>query len=174
VIDAVAAAADGLALPSPRRPWHEPLPGMVTLDELAPRGTVRTPAIGLFDSPATQQQGALEVDLERGGGCVVFGSSGSGKSTALRSMALALTQVSGEREAVAILALDAPSRGLAMLNSLPTVVDVVAADDLEAITRHLDALDRELGRRRAAMSGRRQETCPSTTRCAHRCRGSSC
>ena len=147
---AVAAASDALSIPRPRRPWHEPLASVVALDELGRSGTL--PAIGLFDAPETQQQGPLLVDLERGGGCLIFGSGGAGKTTALRSMALALGSISRDEEAVAILAFDGASRGLSMLRPLPHVVDVATGDDLEAISRHIVMLDRELARRRQMLS----------------------
>ncbi|HZI43634.1 MAG TPA: FtsK/SpoIIIE domain-containing protein, partial [Ilumatobacter sp.] len=86
VLTAVVAADEALSIPRPRRPWHEPLATVVALDELDRSGTL--PAIGLFDAPETQRQGPLLVDLERGGGCLIFGSGGAGKTTALRSMAL--------------------------------------------------------------------------------------
>jgi DNA segregation ATPase FtsK/SpoIIIE, S-DNA-T family len=150
VLAAVAAASDVLPIPRPRRPWHEPLASVVVLDELGQSGTL--PAIGLFDAPETQEQGPLHVDLERGGGCLIFGSGGAGKTTALRSMALALGSMSSAEQPVAIVAFDCASRGLAMLRPLAHVVDVATGDDLEAISRHIVMLDRELIRRRQILS----------------------
>ena len=150
VLAAVAAANDALSLPRPRRPWHEPLASVVALDALDRSHTL--PAIGLFDAPEAQEQGPLLVDLERGGGCLIFGSGGSGKTTALRSMALALGSMSREQAPLAILAFDGASRGLSMLRPLPHVVDVATGDDLEASSRHSVMLDRELTRRRQMLS----------------------
>ena len=150
VLAAVAATDRMLTVARPRRPWHEPLAPVVRLDELGQSGPV--PAIGLFDAPALQQQGALRVDLERGGGCLIYGSGGSGKTTALRSMALALCSLSGDAEPVAILAFDCASGGLSMLRPLGGVVDVATSDDIEALSRHIVMLDRELTRRRQLLS----------------------
>jgi S-DNA-T family DNA segregation ATPase FtsK/SpoIIIE len=152
VLDAVVAAARELGLTPSHRPWCEPLPAVVTLADVRVVGTVRAPAIGLFDAPTVQHQGPLVLDLERGGGCLIFGSGGAGKTTALRSTALALTRAASDRDPAAIVAFDGPSRGLAMLAPLPTVVDVIGPTDVEAITRHIDALDRELTRRLRALA----------------------
>jgi S-DNA-T family DNA segregation ATPase FtsK/SpoIIIE len=152
VLAAIGAAAELLALPPPVRPWREPLPAVVTLDDVAAAGDASGFALGLLDAPERQQQGALTIDLERGGGCLIFGSGGSGKTTALRTCALALTRSASERDPVAILALDGMSRGLAALRPLPTVIDVAAADDLEAITRHIVRLDVELAQRQRQLS----------------------
>jgi S-DNA-T family DNA segregation ATPase FtsK/SpoIIIE len=48
--------------------------------------------------------------------------------------------------------LDFASRGLLALRDLPSVIDVATGDDLEAVSRHLLQLDRELTRRRRLLS----------------------
>jgi S-DNA-T family DNA segregation ATPase FtsK/SpoIIIE len=150
VLDAVRAAGAAWPVTRPRRPWREPLPSVVTLDAL--RQDCTMPAVGLFDLPQAQLQGPLVLDLEGGGGCLIFGSGGAGKTTALRSIALALTSTSSDHAPVAILAFDCASQGLSMLRPLPAVVDVATGDDLEAISRHVVMLDRELGRRRRILA----------------------
>jgi S-DNA-T family DNA segregation ATPase FtsK/SpoIIIE len=150
ILDAVRAAGAAWPVPLPRRPWHEPLPPVVTLDALHNDSTM--PAVGLFDLPQAQLQGVLKLDLESGGGCLIFGSGGAGKTTALRSIALALNSTSSDDAPVAILAFDCASQGLSMLRPLPAVVDVATGDDLEAISRHVVMLDRELGHRRRILA----------------------
>ena len=54
------------------------------------------------------------VDLEDGGGWLVFGSGGSGKTTVLRSVAASLL-LDGTPADVVVLAFDFASRGLAGL-----------------------------------------------------------
>jgi S-DNA-T family DNA segregation ATPase FtsK/SpoIIIE len=155
LVDAITSAADALALPAPRRPWCEVLPDVVVLDRLADtdRGSVdagRFVTIGLLDEPELQSQRPAIVDLEEGGGLLVFGAGGSGKTTLLRTVAASVSAVGGLD--VAILAIDGASRGLTTLRHLPEVIDVATGDDLEAVTRHLAMLDAELRRRRRLLA----------------------
>jgi S-DNA-T family DNA segregation ATPase FtsK/SpoIIIE len=159
LIDAVVEADRSAGHPMPRRPWREVLPEIVTLGELdvseatgeAAIHVGRHVAIGLLDDPEHQDQRPGVVDLEQGGGLLVFGTGGSGKTTLLRTIAASLEQSSDDGSA-ATLVFDFASRGLVGLRALPTVVDVATGDDLEAVTRHLVMLDRELERRRLVLA----------------------
>lgn len=158
LIEAVATASRRLHHPPARRPWRDVLPELVVLHELAadPRShhaaehPGRLVLAGLLDDPAAQDQRPAVVDLETDGGWLVFGSGGSGKSTLLRTTAAAIS-AAGPGD-VAIVVFDFASRALAALRELPDVVDVVAGDDLEAVTRQLLVLDAELTRRRALLA----------------------
>ena len=162
VIDAIVAANASLALPTPRRPWREMLPEVITLQSIGSgHGTEVTTAhpgrfvtIGLLDAPETQDQRPAVIDLEDGGGCLVFGSGGSGKTTLLRTVAASISATCGgdDVDDVAIVGFDFASRGLTSIKPLPEVVDVATGDDLEAVTRHLTMLDRELLRRRRLLA----------------------
>jgi S-DNA-T family DNA segregation ATPase FtsK/SpoIIIE len=169
LIDAVAAAAVELDLPPPRRPWCDVLPDVVVLDRLAGRSghcdrvgddgvdrevatdPARFVTIGLLDAPERQEQRSALVDLEDGGGLLVFGAGGSGKTTLLRTMAASINANADEASS-AMLVFDFASRGLTGLRALPDVIDVATGDDLEAVTRHLAMLDAELRRRRRLLA----------------------
>ena len=158
LIDAVVEADRMAGCPAPRRPWREVLPAIVTLGELqaGASGPVTTIAgrhvpIGLIDDPERQDQRPGVVDLEVGGGLLVFGAGGSGKTTLLRTIAAAIEQA-GQTEPVATIAFDFASRGLVGLRALPTVIDVATGDDLESVTRHLTVLDTEIERRRRILA----------------------
>ncbi|HEY5662925.1 MAG TPA: FtsK/SpoIIIE domain-containing protein [Ilumatobacter sp.] len=153
--------ADRLAgHPPARRPWCDPLPELVTLDDLDAFGAGdpdvaaaralpgRFVAVGLVDLPDQQAQRVGVIDLEAGGGLLVFGCGGSGATTVLRTVATWLDRTAPPG-AVATVAFDFGARGLAGLQALGSVVGVAAGDDLEAVTRHLTVLDAELTRRRA-------------------------
>src|SRR5690606_35576587 len=98
VLDAVAAADRRLGLPPPRRPWREALPATVALadvlrDPLAGQtgeAPGRFVAIGMVDAPERQEQHAAVVDLEAGGGLLVFGSGGAGSTTLLGTIAASI------------------------------------------------------------------------------------
>jgi DNA segregation ATPase FtsK/SpoIIIE, S-DNA-T family len=159
VIAAIVDAHQRLRLPAARRPWREVLPEVVTLQsvgsgaaaEVAGAQPGRLVVVGLLDSPETQDQRPLVVDLEEGGGWLVFGSGGSGKTTLLRTVAASISATSGGDD-VAIVGFDFASRNLLSILPLPEVVDVATGDDLEAVTRHLATLDRELTRRRRLLA----------------------
>lgn len=152
LLAAVSAAAGQLGLSPGRSPWLDELPERVPLpmspaeaEEEATRWPV---AIGLVDDPAAQAQYPAVVDLASGGGLLVLGTGGSGRTTALRTLAVAASH----GPAVTIMALDFASRELLALGALPHCALAAAGDDLEAVTRAIALLDRLLGRRRAALA----------------------
>ncbi len=161
LLDAMVEADRRADHPPRRRPWRDALPDVVLLDEvLADPATDdarlqpgRFVAMGLVDAPDRQDQHPGLVDLEQGGGWLVFGSGGSGKTTLLRTVAASLDRCRGAGHGeVATMVLDFASRGLIGLRMLPSVIDVATGDDLEAVTRHLVRLDAELDRRRRLLA----------------------
>ncbi|SDO16406.1 DNA segregation ATPase FtsK/SpoIIIE, S-DNA-T family [Klenkia soli] len=82
------ARADAEGLPVPPRPWLPVLPDRVE-QPLPGADPARAPGLlawGLVDRPAVQRQDPLLVDLAAGGGWLVVGGPGSGRSTALRTL----------------------------------------------------------------------------------------
>jgi S-DNA-T family DNA segregation ATPase FtsK/SpoIIIE len=164
VLDAVRGASNRLHVPPPREPWREVLPRLVALDAVLddPRAKParehpgRTIAVGMLDVPEQQDQSPALVDLEEGGGWLVFGSGGSGKTTALRTLAVSAAALAAPGE-VEIIGIDFASRGLPSILPLPSVVDVATGDDLEAVTRHISGLHAELQRRREMLASAHAE-----------------
>lgn len=162
VVDAVVAADRRLGLPPPHRPWQPVLPDLVLLDDVLDAEGLddvravpgRFVAFGLLDAPERQEQRPAVVDLEDGGGLLVFGSGGAGATTLLRTIAASVghgfgSQVGdGAVDDVVVVAFDVAGRGLAGLRALPHVTAVVTGDDPEALTRQLLLLDAEVARRR--------------------------
>ena len=136
--------------PEPRVPWLPPLPELLPVDELTPEAGTRV-AIGLRDEPQQQSQVVHSIDVVADGGLLVAGSSSSGKTTALRTLACGLA-AQNDPEAVQIYALDFGSRGLFALAELPHVGDVVASDETDKVVRLLTMLDRAIKERRALMA----------------------
>jgi S-DNA-T family DNA segregation ATPase FtsK/SpoIIIE len=66
--------------PPVRRPWREPLPALVTAEDLA------TPGFGLLDLPEEQRRAVARYEPAADGHLLVLGTSGSGKSTALAAI----------------------------------------------------------------------------------------
>lgn len=164
ILDAVRGAFTALAIAEPRKPWREVLPDLVTLTDVLedPRSEPahdapgRVIAMGMIDAPERQDQSPALIDLEEGGGWLVFGSGGSGKTTVLRTLAVSAAST-GRPDQVEIIGFDFASRGLASLLPLPHVIDVASGDDLEAVTRHILTLSSELARRRELLAGAHAE-----------------
>jgi S-DNA-T family DNA segregation ATPase FtsK/SpoIIIE len=165
VIDAVVEASrTGNYRPS-RAPWREMLPEHVALAQLrtdqravAPTGMAgRQVAVGIIDHPELQEQYPAVVDLEDGGGLMVFGSGGSGKTTLLRTIALSAA-LDASPDDLVIFGLDFASRALRSIEPLPHVSAVGTGDDLEAVSRILALLGAELEDRRRKLSQSQAET----------------
>jgi S-DNA-T family DNA segregation ATPase FtsK/SpoIIIE len=134
-----------------RQIWLPPLPEAVTLDAVAGgvaatadglrlaggrqgRAAMRVP-LGLLDDPATQWQGAWELDLTSAGGHVaIIGGPTSGKTTLLRSLVTGLALTHTPRE-VAVYAIDLIGGGLAALAEFPHVGGVAGRVDRERVRR---------------------------------------
>ena len=150
LVACAAAAAEREAVPPPRPPWLPALPARLELDDLD-AGTPAQPVLGLADDPAAQAQPSFRLDLERDGGMLIYGASGSGRTAALRTLACALAAAASPQE-VQIYGLDCASRGLGGLEALPHVGSVVTGDDEERVLRLLGSLRRAVEGRRARVA----------------------
>jgi DNA segregation ATPase FtsK/SpoIIIE, S-DNA-T family len=144
-----------LGLPPPRRPWVPPLPDVLPLDALpeprrAPGGGPRA-VLGLLDDPGDQRQTPIEFGIDEDGAMLVFGSSGSGKTTALRSLAVSLA-LAVPSDQLHVYALDFATRGLKPLELLPQCGAVIAGDEPERAVRLLAMLQAEAERRKALLA----------------------
>ena len=158
VVDQITAAG------APVQPiWLPPLPPAVTLDragggfDVTPRGVrlrciqhagagLQVP-LGTLDDPARQWQGPWLLDLASGGGNVlVLGGPGTGKTTALRTMALALATTHTPTD-VGVYAIDLLGGGLRALSGFPHVGGVASRDDRERIRRTVDEVHAMLAER---------------------------
>jgi DNA segregation ATPase FtsK/SpoIIIE, S-DNA-T family len=145
LVDAVCAAAEAEGLTPPYRPWLPPLPATLALDALPP--TRFAIPLGLWDKPQDQRQDVLEVPLGSGHVAIV-GSGRSGRTTALRAIAVGLARAATAAE-LHLHVVDG-SGGLAGLAALPHTGVVVGPDDPER-------LERLAGRLAALMRDRRRD-----------------
>lgn len=160
VIESIVEAHRASGRDEARKPWREPLPERISLDEITsadrPDGHADRPswcaAVGMADVPEDQSQIPFVVDLAANGGLIVFGSGGSGKTTALCTFAAAVEPhpdgQTPDDHGVVVIGFDGGSRDLAAIADLPWVADVAAADDVEAVTRQICVLEAEIDRRR--------------------------
>ena len=115
--------------PRPRRPWLPDLPERVELDELMPGvGAPGVLTLGLADEPDRQRQVPVALRIADRG-VLVLGRAGSGRSTALRTLA------SQAAHAVTVPAdPEAAWDVLAMMDEAPPPPGtVVSFDDLDAL-----------------------------------------
>lgn len=136
IVETVRRAARAAEVPSPRKPWLKVLPSVYNLKILpAPRTDDRL-VLGVMDSPETQSQPTIFYEPDKDGNMAIFGTGGSGKSTALRSLALAAA-ITPRGGPIQIYGLDFGSGGLRMLEDLPHVGAIVTGDDEERVVRLL-------------------------------------
>jgi S-DNA-T family DNA segregation ATPase FtsK/SpoIIIE len=156
LVDTIAAAASRQGRPPPRRPWPEPLPGRLTLEDLeaslppggaeAAGGSLPSAPIGLADDPARQRQEPFRWEAAKGN-LLLYGVAGSGTTTTLVTLALALARRFAP-EQLHLYALDFGAGALAPLAALPHTGAVVEAAETERQLRLLRHLRAELERRR--------------------------
>ncbi|MDJ1112832.1 FtsK/SpoIIIE domain-containing protein [Microbacterium dauci] len=150
IVSTLVAASELAQLPRPRRPWLDDLSALVDLAALANDGDTRIP-IALMDVPEKQLQEAAMFVPDRDGSLVVYGTSGSGKSTVLKTIGTA-AGMRPELGRVNVYCLDFATGALGPLNALPHVGSVVDGADVERIQRLLRTLDGEMDRRASAFS----------------------
>ncbi|MEW1834611.1 FtsK/SpoIIIE domain-containing protein [Microbacterium sp. NPDC079995] len=145
VVSTLIAAAEQARIPAPRRPWLDDLPLTVDIRELAggKRGAI---LLGKADIPERQLQEPVYFEPDRDGSLLVYGTSGSGKSTVLRTIAIAAAM--GRRtENVEVYGLDFGSGSLKSLEALPHVGSVIPGDDSERVQRIMRSLGSVLDER---------------------------
>jgi DNA segregation ATPase FtsK/SpoIIIE, S-DNA-T family len=152
----VVAATDAFAQERTlRRPWLPPLPGEVGLDELLAMGPPRALGgeqgivvpLALADDPEAQAQYPIGWNLGAGN-LLMYGIGGSGTTTALSTLALALAETTDPAR-LHIYVLDFGAGELGALADLPQVGAVIGAAEHERQRRLLRRLRGELGVRRS-------------------------
>jgi len=136
IVATIRGAFDTLGVEEPRRPW---LPELADSYDLASLPTPRKDTdlvIGVRDEPDEQRQGVITFRPDVDGNLLVIGTGGSGKSTTLRTVAVAagLTVRGGPCH---VYGLDFGARGLSMLEVLPHVGSIIDGDDVERTARLL-------------------------------------
>lgn len=133
-------------LPLPRRPWLDSLADVYDLTKLHQR-TDSELLIGVADVPEQQAQQPIYFDPDQDGHLGIYGSSGSGKSTALRTLATA-AGITPQGGPVHVYGLDFAAGALRMLESLPHVGTIAQGKDHERIVGLMRMLRDKLRERR--------------------------
>lgn len=132
-----ASAAAGLA--EPRKPWLPELECVYDLVDLPLPRRDDELVFAMADDPGNQQQTVMSFQPDANGNIAIFGTGNSGKSTLLRTLAIAagITIRSGP---VHVYGLDFGARGLQMLEQLPHVGSIIPGGDVERVSRVLAML----------------------------------
>ena len=134
----IAHAADRCGVDVPRRPWLDALPDVVDLASLPLADGSRIP-VGLQDDPENQVQLPFSLTPDRDGNLAVIGTSGSGKTSLLRSVAVAASRAAGEHP-LWLYGLDFAGGGLGIVEPLPTVGSIILGTDRERVSRLISTL----------------------------------
>ncbi len=137
-------AAKRARVPAPRRPWLDELPTAIDLTELRNRTDDRLP-LGVADVPERQAQEVMTFQPDVDGHMAVFGTGGSGKSVALRT--IAASAAFADASEVFVYGLDFGAGALRALEELPGVGAIVTGEDDERIMRLFRMLRGEIDRR---------------------------
>ena len=148
---------------TPRRPWLPSLAASYELGRLPRPKDDLSIVLGVRDEPARQLQALASFRPDTDGGLLVLGTGGSGKTVALRSIAISAglaAEASGHP--VEVHAVDFAGRGLDVLEGLPHVGSVIAGDDTERVTRLLRTLRERIDQRAVDFAAVRARPCRST------------
>lgn len=138
-------AAQLARIAPPRRPWLDELATTFDQTKLHQRTDARL-VLGVVDVPERQDQVPFFFEPDTEGHLAIFGTGGSGKSVALRTLAVS-AGITPRGGPVHVYGVDAATGGLRMLESLPHVGAVISGDDTERIERLFGMLRTELDRR---------------------------
>jgi S-DNA-T family DNA segregation ATPase FtsK/SpoIIIE len=155
LVSTFTAAAKAAGIPAPRKPWLDELASVYDLSLLRQR-TDEELVIGVTDDASSQSQYPVYFRPDLDGNIAFYGTGGTGKSTALRTIAAA-AGITPKGGPVHVYGLDFGSGGLRMLESLPHVGAIISGDDTERTTRLLsrlrDTIDERVERYAAARAG---------------------
>jgi len=156
LVAAINEANDLRGIAAAHSPWLPALPAPVTVAEVRDRIVGDLPALSapwaLEDHPGDQAQRARLFTLGASGHLYVVGGARSGRSTALRTLAAGLAEVTTSRD-LHLYGLDCGNGALLPLTSLPHAGAVVQRSEVERAGRLLDRLGEEV-RRRQDLLGR--------------------
>lgn len=133
-------------LPDPRLPWLAELAPVYDLARLPSRRRDDELVFAVADDPERQSQPVVSFRPDQDGNLAIYGTGNSGKSTLLRSLAVAagFTVRGGPCR---VYGMDFGARGLSMLEALPHVGSIVGGGDDERISRLLLMLRNEVDER---------------------------
>lgn len=136
VVANISLTAVELGIKPPRKPWLSELSEIYDFSKLPNSRTDEQLVLGVMDDPEHQAQPTVFFEPDKDGNMAILGASGSGKSAALRTIAVAAA-ITPRGGPVQVYGIDAASNGLQMLDALPHVGGIINAEDAERVGRLL-------------------------------------
>jgi S-DNA-T family DNA segregation ATPase FtsK/SpoIIIE len=146
VVQAVSEALARSGRTPPPSPWLEPLGEQVRLEELVADSPTAAP-FALVDFPDEQRRATWSFDLAKPGNLLLAGDRGSGRTTALLTLATSLVERFGT-DTLHLYAIDGDGGLLRRLETLAQCGGVLGLEELERIERLIETLSRLVERRR--------------------------
>jgi len=142
---------------SVRALWLPPIPDKIYLEDIENKYAVRSsgfelnPVVGEYDDPFNQKQVALTIPLSQEGNCLIYGSTGNGKTTMLTTLCYSLIK-NHTLDEVNLYIVDFGSETLKVFEKAPHVGDVICLSDNEKFINLLKMLHKEINNRKALFS----------------------
>lgn len=109
------------------------------------------PVIGEFDDPANQRQDVLTMPITKEGNAVIYGVTGSGKTTFMSTLVFSLIDTYTPEE-VNLYLLDFGTETLRWFREAPHVGDVILSHESEKINNLFMLLNREMAARKKKLA----------------------
>lgn len=142
---------------SVKKLWLDPIPARIYLEQLEDKygakdsGFELAPVIGEYDDPFNQKQEVLRLPFAKEGNCLIYGATGSGKTTFLTTLCYSLIKNHSVDE-VNLYIMDYGSETLRMFERAPHTGGVITATDDDKTRNLIKLLKQELETRRALFS----------------------
>ncbi|MGN0179454.1 MAG: FtsK/SpoIIIE domain-containing protein [Monoglobaceae bacterium] len=137
--------------------WLEPIPECIFINELeekygqTSRNTYLDPLVGEYDDPFNQKRGVLTLPISKDGNCLIYGSSGSGKTTFLTTLCYSLINNHNANE-LNLYIIDFGSETLKAFERAPQVGGFITSSDEEMLINLFKMLQTEMNSRRGLFS----------------------
>lgn len=137
--------------------WLPPIPSRIFVDSLEEKydihdnGFQLNPVVGEYDDPFNQKQGVLTIPFSNDGNCLIYGSTGNGKTTMLTTIAYSLLKNHTVDE-LNLYIMDFGSETLKVFEKAPQVGGVIVANDSEKIINFFKMLSKEIEYRKNLFS----------------------
>lgn len=137
--------------------WLEPIPEHIYIADIEKKYNVQhqkfmlAPVIGEYDDPFNQKQAIMTVPLSAEGNCLIYGATGSGKTTFITSLCYSLIMHHSAEE-LNLYLLDFGAETLRAFEKAPQVGGVAMSNDEEHIVNLIKMLTREIESRKELFS----------------------
>lgn len=150
IVGVITEATDRLAITKNPSPWLDPLPAVLSLDDVP--GATRASAVilGLEDVPSEQAQRPLSWDIITDSHLGFVGGARSGRTSILRTMVAQLAQRFDPAD-LHLYAIDYGNAALAPMADLPHCGAVVTPLESGRLNRFMDRLTAEIGQRQQVL-----------------------